>query len=483
MQIVNVKPYHTQNRAVELSRKHDNIALLWEMGTGKSLATILILLDKYSKINQTMKTLILGPTAVSYNWQDELQKYTTIPRNLIQVIDKTGKQRLAKFNKATCSNKKAYDINSICILNYEALLNKDLLNAIRNWSPDILVYDEMHMLKNHQSKRSKAVSLLAQDAKYKIGLTGTLILNKLWDVFMPYRCLDPSIFGNNFYVFRDKYFMDENAGFKSRPTYFPSFVAREEMMEELQSKVYSIGDRVRKEDCLDLPPRVEVVKQVPLSKEQEKLYKEMKRDFITFINENSDKPKAVVAELAVTKALRMMQIVSGHVKTDEGEVICLKETPRDILLKEILEEITTQGHKVIVWCSYKEDYKRAGRICDSLKIPYVSLVGGLTGIEKHRRVTEFESSNAIKVVIANRKAAGVGINLVSASYSIGFSRNFSLEEEMQSRDRNHRGGSQIHEKIIKIEIVTPNTIDELAYNGLQSKEEMSSMILDMRDKI
>jgi SNF2 family DNA or RNA helicase len=82
-------------------------------------------------------------------------------------------------------------------------------------------------------------------------------------------------------------------------------------------------------------------------------------------------------------------------------------------------------------------------------------------------------------MIAQRTAGGIGVNLVGASYSIIFSRDFSLNAELQSEARNHRGGSQIHDKIIKIDLITENSIEKEVVKALNNKEEIASKIIDV----
>ena len=96
-------------------------------------------------------------------------------------------------------------------------------------------------------------------------------------------------------------------------------------------------------------------------------------------------------------------------------------------------------------------------------------------------MSEFKNNSKVRVVIANRRAGGIGINLVEASYSINYSRNFSLGEELQSESRNHRGGSQIHEKITKIDIVAKDTIDELLLEALQNKHDLNKRIINFAE--
>ena len=90
---------------------------------------------------------------------------------------------------------------------------------------------------------------------------------------------------------------------------------------------------------------------------------------------------------------------------------------------------------------------------------------------------EFRNDPEIRVIICNQAAAGVGINLIEASYSIYYSKNFSLEHDLQSGARNYRGGSEVHEKVTRIDLIAENTIDELVNEALSNKQNISDRIL------
>ena len=218
---------------------------------------------------------------------------------------------------------------------------------------------------------------------------------------------------------------------------------------------------------------------VDLSKEQALMYKQMQQEFITFVKDQQDacKSKAVVANLALTKALRLQQIVSGFVMTEEGKEIEIEDNPRLKLTEEIVQSLIPE-HKVIIWCSFKNNYAQLGRMLKRLKIGHVFITGEMSLAQKQEAMNDFRTDKGVRVVVANRRAGGIGINLVEASYSIIFSRNFSLGEEKQSEARNHRGGSQVHKRITKIDLVARGTIDELVADALNNKQKLSTRIID-----
>ena len=116
-------------------------------------------------------------------------------------------------------------------------------------------------------------------------------------------------------------------------------------------------------------------------------------------------------------------------------------------------------------------------ICDKLSLQYREITGDISNKERLEGMDEFRKNPDIKVIIANQAAAGVGLNLVEASYSIYFSKNFSLEHDVQSEARNYRGGSERHASVTRIDLVTPETIDELVNISLANKQAIGQSLL------
>lgn len=185
----------------------------------------------------------------------------------------------------------------------------------------------------------------------------------------------------------------------------------------------------------------------------------------------------VTANLAVVKALRLLQICTGFVGTDLGEDFVFEKNPRLDICEEYLEELTPE-HKVIVWCSFKQNYRMVEKVCKKLEVDYVLLTGEQNSREKGEAVERFQTDPKCRVIIANRASGGVGVNLTAASYSIVYSRNFSLAEELQSEARNHRGGSEIHDQIVKIDLCSIDTIEEGVLDSLMNKQEGAEAVLD-----
>jgi SNF2 family DNA or RNA helicase len=459
-----------QEGAVALGSKEPDIFLAWEPGTGKSCATIQVLRHKYAAEGRLMKTLILAPKVVLDNWKNEFKLYSKVDQKYIYVLKGPLKARTNFF-------KSMVPYSAIAITNYDAFQNEEFCKAVKEWGPEILVCDESHIVKSYKSKRAKNVAQIADKCRHRYLLTGTPILNSIMDLFQQYRILDGylgsrSTFGHNFFAFRNKFFYDRNAAWAGKSNHYPEWVPRPGAEDHLMKLISKKTLRVEKSQCMDLPPLVVQELQVEMSAEQARLYREMKKDFVTYLNE-----KAVVANLAIVKALRLQQIVSGFVKTDDGQIVRLSDVPRLEALREQLEMLTPK-HKVIVWACFKENYAMIREVCKDLGIEAVELHGDVSDKDRKTALARFEIDSNVRVLIGNQGAAGIGINLVNATYAIYYSRGFRLGDDIQSEARNYRRGSEVHDKVTRINLVCPGTIDNLIADALQSKLDLSDKFLN-----
>lgn len=471
-----------QKKALYDSQFKPDMLLAWQMGVGKTCATIQILRHRYMDAGELTKTLIITPLITLKNWKEEFAMFSNVSPDAIHVLKGSRKKRAKQIEALEGRN-------GIIITNYESFDGDDVAEAITKWSPRIMVCDEVHLCKNPQSKRAKKIAKISDLCSNHYLLTGTPILNSSMDLFMPFRILDgyrkkESTFGSNFFVFRGVYFEDANAAWSGQKNHFPDWQPRPSTYSIMQDKIKDKMSVVDKLDVLDLPPLITENRYCVLSKEQETHYKEMKSDLITYVKDMEDDgvPKAVVARLAITKALRMQQIVTGFVKSDAGEIIKIVDNPRERLLKELLEELTP-NHKVIVWAIYKENYATIRKVCEDIGVSYTSITGSQSTKDKFSNMVQFDEDPDCKVLIANPASAGVGINLVASSYSIYYSRSYKLGDYKQSEARNWRKGSEMHDRITHINLIASNTIDEFIDKALKDKQNLADMILDIKEKL
>lgn len=446
----------------------------WEMGTGKSYGAINVMRQLFAKERRVLRTLILTPPIVIENWRREIGKYSKIEMPRVIPLVGDGTKRLEKFQALTSGDKQK---GFVFITNYETLLMDPFWQAIRKWKPEMLILDESHKCKDTKSKRTKKAIALADMSKYRLLLSGSPILNDAMDIFAQFKIIDASTFGRVFSQFKVNYFYDKNAGMPKNQ-HFPDWQPRPDTYERLHIKINRRSMAVKKLDCLTLPPVVRKEVFVELAPAQRKAYDEMLRDFLTFIDGN-----ACVASLAMTKALRLMQIVSGfaavEVVSAEGttrKAVKFKDDPRAVALRDLLAEISTHS-KCLVWAVHRENYQTIRDVCDSLGLGFVEVHGDVTAKAKQEAIDRLNTDDTVKVLIGHPGSGGIGVNLVAASYSIFYSRGFSLEHDLQARARNDRAGNEMHAKITHIDIVATGTIDEQVTKKLAAKIAISDEIL------
>lgn len=485
-----IKPWAHQLKAIQNAAQLPYYGLFFEQGAGKTSTAINISRIKFAENKKLLRTIVFGPPIVVNNWKDEWGMHSKIdPRDVVPLVGSQTK-RLALFKKHSFRPENGTPEvlgNKIFLTNYESLGMLHLFENFIKWQPELLIFDESHRLKNFKAKRSKLAEELANPIRtkrpYSYILSGTPILNSPLDIFQQFLILDGGqTFGRNYFAFRARYFRDRNAGMP-KERYFPKWEVMTfekdnfDALGEISKLMASCSMRVEKKDCMDLPPEIHQIVKVGMTDEQAKLYKEMKNDFITFMGD-----KACTATIAITKALRLMQISSGFLSvkgTDTAELceaIPIKKTPKQEALQTMLEDLCEHS-KVLVWCTWKENYKDVKEVCDKLGLKYVEVHGGISPNKKQENIVQFKTDPEVKVFIGHPGSGGIGINLVVAPFSIFYSRTFSLEHFLQAKARNHRGGSEIHEKITHYSLVCEGTIDELVVRKLQEKIEISDKVL------
>ncbi len=458
-----VPPWQHQKDAITRAQGADYFALFFEQGTGKTSCLINILRDKFQDENFPVNTLILCPPIVIENWRREFRTFSHIPENVITTLTGTCGERRANLKAGP---------RGIFITNYHSLLMPPLFDALLEKEFDIVVLDESHKIKSHNSKTTKRALRLGKKAKYRYILSGTPILNTAFDIFSQVQFLDQGkTFGDKFQAFRQKYFVDFNAAMP-RQRYFPNWKIKPTSLKEIHDAIKPISSRVLKEDCLDLPPLIRQRIECELTAPQAAIYKRLEKEFVAEIGESQ-----VITDLEIVKGLRLQQIVSGYVPDENGVIYHFEPNSRLDAVRDLLSELTPT-HKVIIWAVFRENFAELENLCEELKTPFLSVYGGVDTETQAERCHAFENNPHYRVLIGHPKSCGVGVNLTAADYSIWFSRNFSLEDDLQAEARNYRGGSERHKNIVRIDLVTLGTIDEVILNALASKLALSEAIIN-----
>jgi len=442
-----------------------NYALFLDLGTGKTRTMLEILRHHYNREKKVVKTVIVAPLIALSNWKNEFSKFTKIPPEKIHILEGSIKSKADQLR----------DLDGVILCNYDIFVKQEFSEAIIKWEPSILVLDESHRVKDGSAKRTKniiKVSLSMGNKKYRYLMTGSPVTNSQMDIWSQFYILDHGeTFGSSFFGFRACYFINKNS-FMTGAKKFPNWQPKAGVDAEINRRIKSKASIVKKEECLDLPELVRVEVEVPLSPMQRKLYEEMKKDYITFVND-----KAAVASIALTKLIRMMQILTGFLKVDDGTIQRF-DNPRSRILAELLSDVG-KSSRTIVWCVQHEDYATVRKVCKDAGIRAVEAHGLIEQKQRDINLELFRKDPEVRVLIGSPSAIGIAINLVESDLSIWYSRNFSLEQDEQASGRNHRSGSEIHSKVTRIDLVARGTLDEVILSALKDKKNMASNILQM----
>ena len=453
--LMKTKLYKHQRDNLEFHLARPRSADFSEMGVGKTI----IALGKVAHLiasNKIHRALVICPMSAIPVWEKQIAQHTNMTSlSLIGSLWQKG----AKLTE--------HQHEDIYIISYDSIPGRErtkdiLLNALISFNFDMIVCDEVTYIKNYETVRFQSVLHLCDRAKYTIFLTGTPITNRPDSIFNIYRALDRGeTFGENYFRSRNKYF--HNVGMA-----FPLWKMRETMKDELIHKMYIRAVRVRKDECLSLPPKIFSPRYCDLSAQARNIYEPVAEELLKKFKIGEHKFRITTP---LTKLSKLSQICSGFLYDNRGEALYIKDNAKVSLLKEILEEIGDE--KVIIYTRWKEDVKiidgvlKTDRQCRTLT--------GAT-IDRGSVINDFQTNPQVKVLISNITVGGYAVTLTAACYVIYFSLNFALTDWLQSQDRIHRVGQT--RTCVYIPLLCTNTIDTYIYQALEDKVDLSTSIVD-----
>lgn len=475
------EPFEHQDDRFKKYRDSEYHAHFWEQGTGKTKVCIDTSVWLYSKA-EIDSVLIVAPNGVNRNWV-----LNEIPTHCPDYACWSAAYYASSMNKqekaALDKTLKAEGLRYIS-MNAEALATKKGQEFFREFlinNNTLLIVDESTLMKNPKAIRTKILVKNAKHAKYRRILTGTPVTQGPLDLFTQFAFLDPHILGiSSYYAFRNRYCIMREMRTAGRSFQVVDSYCN---LDELQGLIDPYSDRVLKVDCLDLPEKLYQKHYVPLSKEQTKLYNELKKDMVASIGEQQ-----MSTQLALVKLLRLQQIIGGYFQADQtvdfdedmNPIISAKQPPTPIdknnpRVQAVVDLVEASQGKVIVWARFRAEIQA---IVDALRAErhhqfVVEYHGGIDDDERHKNIDRFQTDSRVKVFVAN-KAAWTGLTLHAATTVIYYSNEFSLEGRLQSEDRAHRIGQK--HNVTYIDLIAPNTVDDHVVKALRSKKDIANII-------
>tara|TARA_R100001460_G_scaffold32673_4_gene64079 strand:- start:598 stop:1407 length:810 start_codon:yes stop_codon:yes gene_type:complete len=252
----------------------------------------------------------------------------------------------------------------------------------------------------------------------------------------------------------------------------PKFYKR---LEELETKLQHFSTRIRKDQCLDLKPKIRQKRYIELEGESKKIYDRLRISALAIVEDST-----ISFSNKLTEIIKLHQVCNGFTKSDEGEILSL-HSQKITALDEILEEA---DGKCIIWANYIYNIKE---IIDFIGKKYgkdsvVSIYGEVDVEERKRAVERIQNDPKTRFLVGNPTTGGFGLTLTACTNVIYFSNNYNLEVRKQSEDRAHRMGQK--NSVTYVDIVAKNTLDEAIMKSLVVKGHLAAKTLgeeDLRD--
>lgn len=441
------KPFDAQREAAAFLSMYDRAFNLSELGTGKSLASLWAY-DYLRSIGHLNKVLIVSPlSTLERTWADEVFQH--FPHLEYAVLHGSKQKRVKLLNT---------DVD-VYIINHDGL---QIIEPLLVDRPDIdlVIIDEIaQAARNAGTDRWKAINKVVNRHKIKRacwGMTGTPTPNAPTDAWAQTRLISPNNVPPYFNRFKGQVMKQ-----LSQFTWVPKKEATEIVKDVMQPSV-----RFTRDECVDLPPLMFETRQVGLTKEQDKAYKEMVARLRTEAEEGE-----ITAVNEAVKMAKLIQIACGVVYTNDKEEVTIPSTPR---IEETREIVRAAEGKVIVFVPFVSS---VNMVAEELSKDFTVEVihGGVKKDERDRIFGSFQKGKDPKVIVAQPAAMSHGLTLTSASTIIWYSCVTSNEVFEQANGRINRPGQKMNNFIIMLE-GTP--VEKRIYSRLQTKQKMQGALLD-----
>lgn len=399
-----------------------------EMGLGKTIQTIAFLLS-----NKDKKSIVITPTALIYNWKNELEKFAPTL--------KVGLLHAAKSERGKIlDNIDNYDVILTTYTTY-----KNDIDKYKNINFDYCIIDEAQNIKNPDAIITKAIKNV--NAKVRFALTGTPIENNLMELWSIFDFIMPGYLYNK-------------SKFKS------IFVNNDKNIIELKNLIKPfILRRTKKEVITELPDKIEQKIIIDLEKEHKRAYKGYVNLITRKIKENNQDNITVFSYL--TKLRQLCLSPELMVKNYQG-----KNSKLDVLINIIND---SSDEKILVFSQFTKVLEVIGKRLNEENISYSYLDGKTSAKDRVKLVEEFNTNNN-KVFLISLKAGGTGLNLTSANIVVHFDPWWNPAVEDQASDRAHRIGQKNVVNVIKL--IAKGTAEERVINLQETKKELIEDVIN-----
>jgi len=357
----------------------------------------------------------------------------------------------------------------ILIMNVEALSTQkgsDFAKKFMLSHKTLMAIDESTTIKNPRAKRTKSILNMSKRAAYRRILTGSPVTKNPLDLYSQCEFLNEEHLDfTSYYAFRNRYAEMKTMHIAGRSI---QIVSHFKNLEELSEQLKTFSYRVLKEDCLDLPEKIYMKREIELSPEQNKVYKQMKEQALATLN-----GKQITTMTVLTQLMRLQQITCGHFVADDGTTQEIKSNRLNELL-DILDEV--EG-KAIIWAHWQKDIQiiKAALVKRYGPRSVVDYYGLTPQDQRQKNKDAFQNDSKVRFFIGTPATGGYGLTLTAANTVIYYSNGYDLEKRIQSEDRAHRIGQK--KSVTYVDILAEETVDEKIVKSLRKKINIASKVM------
>jgi non-specific serine/threonine protein kinase len=418
-----------------------------DMGLGKTIQA-LSFIHFLKEEKGTLKALVVCPTSLMYNWQNEIKKFTP---TLNYYLHHGG----SRLKNGLMQN----DIDVI-ITTYGTLRSDIKEFAEVNF--DYVILDESQAIKNPSSKIAKAASILK--ANNRLCLSGTPLQNNTFDIFAQMNFLNPGMLGSQEF-------------FKSEFSVPIDKFGEKEQKDHLRKLLYPfILRRTKEQVAKDLPEKQEMILFCEMGSEQRKIYDAYRNDF-------RDKILGVVQEQGIQKS--QLTILQGLMKLrqicDSPAIIKEKDGEKfpntSVKLEEIGREITENisNHKALIFSQFLGMLALIREKLEELGVDYEYFDGSTAAIDREKAINRFQNDGTCRVFLISLKAGGVGLNLTAADYVYIVDPWWNPAVEQQAIDRTHRIGQT--KNIFAYRMICNDTVEDKIIKLQEKKRALAKDLI------
>ena len=442
-----LRPYQTSgfHWLNYLSEVHWGGILADDMGLGKTIQALSFLHHLREK-NGKLKALVVCPTTLMYNWENEIKKFTPV---LTYYIHHGG----ARTHETLVDPK--IDI----IITTYGTLRSDIKQFVEV-ELDYVILDESQAIKNPSSKVAKAATLLK--AKNKLCLSGTPLQNNTFDIYAQMNFLNPGMLGSMEF-------------FKQEFSVPIDKFGEKEQKEHLRKLLYPfILRRTKEQVAKDLPEKSEMILFCEMGKEQRDIYDAFRNDY-------RDKILGVVEEQGVQKSqltmlqglMKLRQICDSPAIMKDDE----KYPNASVKLEEIGREITENisNHKALIFSQFLGMLALIKEKLNELGVDYEYFDGSTSAPDREKAIQRFQNDAECRVFLISLKAGGVGLNLTAADYVYIVDPWWNPAVEQQAIDRTHRIGQT--KNIFAYRMICKDTVEDKILTLQEKKRRLAADLI------